>query len=217
MSNIQRIKDATNSPGAGAWAEEDWDSLIAGELARQAAATGASEAELAWILQGALREYRQTLEAAESALRRWRAADVDANGPVRFGDTFTRVAPKTKREIMDRPGLIAWLAHTAERLGGDQDAADLIDKVWRLDAANMRITSLRGVAERAWRAEHPDSDDEAAKAYARTIIDTFIHEDRDEAGTLEELPLSKAPQYARRLGHGHRVGTFANEPEEPAE
>lgn len=214
MSNIQRIKKAVDRPQADAMSEDDWDELIAEEVERQAAATGADPAEIAWLLAGSLAEHRKTIQAAEAAIRRWRAGDIADRGPVRYGDTFSRVKPKTTREIMDRAALLGWLEHTARRLGGDEDAADLIDKVWRLDAKNLRITTLRALAERVWKHEHPDGSDEDAERYAWTITDTFISEDRAEDATLEDLPISKAPKYAAALGHGHRVGAFDNKEQE---
>lgn len=214
MTDITPIKKAADTAGTPAWTTEDWDSLIAGEVARQAGAQGADPAEIAWLLAGALADHRRTLQEAEAALARWRAADVEARGPVRFGDTFVRVKPKTTRKIHDRAALLGWLEHTAERLGAHEDAAELIEKVWRLDAGNLRISTLRSLAERAWRHEHPDTTDEAAKKYVRTIIDTFIEEDRSGPPTLEELPLHKAPKYAATLEHGHRVGSFDNKPKE---
>jgi hypothetical protein len=214
MANIQRIRDAVASPAAGTWEEEDWDSLIAGELDRQAANTGAEKAELAWLLANALAAHRQVLQRAEAALTRWRTADVEANGPVRFGDTYIRTAPKTTRKIIDQAGLLGWIDHTASRLDAHEDAADLIAAVWRLDAGNLRISTLRTLAERAYRQEHPDAGDEDAAKYARAITDTFIEEKREGAGKLEELPMHKAPKYTQTLGHGHRVGSYRNKEEE---
>jgi hypothetical protein len=214
MANIDRIRQATAAGAAAAWTDEDWDELIAGDLSRQASSTGASEAELAWLIQGALAEWKATISAAQKALDRWRAADVADNGPVRFGDTFVRTAPKTTRKIIDQAGLLGWLDHTAKTLGAQEDAADLIAAVWRLDAGNLRISTLRKLAERAYRQAHEDADDDAVAGYVRAIEETFIETTWEEAGTLQDVPIDKAPKYAGKLEHGHRVGTFTNT-EEP--
>ena len=95
-------------------------------------------------------------------------------------------------------------------LFGTSDPA-AVEKLWRLDARNLRITTLRGIAERAWRTERgsPDADltDEEATHladYVRATEDTFVEVTRGDP-ILTEKPVHKSPQWVQKLNHGERA------------
>lgn len=190
--------------------DSEWANLIAGFLDRAQALYGISDAgraEFAWMIARDLEAHRQAIQRVEAALKRWREADVQANGPVRFGDTFYTYGPKTKTTLVDGDALEAWLDAAAERLG----ERDLTRRVFRHGANELRITALRGIAERLAAADGVTGEEETAD-YVRAIENTFVDTERQEKA-LQEKPISKAPKYAQRLRHGERVGTFTN-PEE---
>lgn len=150
--------------------------------------------EVLWHLAGELATHRQTIKAIEDAVAKLQLADVRRNGPVRFGDQFIKASPKSTREIVDLDGLVNWATKF------DPDA---IPKLFRLNADNLRITTLRSMAER-WLGAGDDSDIDA-------VMQTFIEEHREDDTQLSVVPIDRAPKYAKALGHGQRVGSFTND------
>ena len=111
----------------------------------------------------------------------------------------------------------------------------MIPGLFRLSADNLRISTLREMAARAYnegRADEttpvrdeeldallkpPDEDGHFSEkdhtdmraGYVDSVEQTFIETTRDETH-LTEKPISKAPKYAQAMEHGHRAGTFTN-------
>lgn len=109
-------------------------------------------------------------------------ADIEEHGPIRLGDDLLRVAPKRTVRVLDQRRLIGWL----HEMGGLQAVSAAI----RVDGAAVRLTVLRVLAD-----EQGISRD--------AIEDTFLTVDHDEQ-RVEILPISRAPQWAQRLGEGER-------------
>lgn len=191
------------------WAEntmndEAWDDLLDAELPPDA------DGEYLWHVAGILASIRQGIKSAEAAINRRRVADIEAHGPVRFGDTFITYAPDNKRRITDKDALLGWLDQAGEQLG----VANLATEVFRISDDNLRITTLRRVAERYYAHQEPqDTDEEATAEYVQMIEDTFTTWDEGDP-KLKEIPIDKAPKYAQKLEHGHRAGSFKNQKSE---
>lgn len=185
-----------------AMTDDEWDEVIANETA-----SAGDLGETLWGIAEALAAHRRDLATLEAAIDRARARDVRQNGPVRYGDTWTTVIPDRKREIIDSQALRGWLEQAAEEL--DLDPADVYAQVWRLDNNNLRIGTLRGIARRLYAHREEDASEEGADDYAKLIEDTFIAT-KEGGEKLATMPITKAPQYAQRLEHGHRAGTFRN-------
>lgn len=173
--------------------DDGWDEVVANE-------TGAWDGEQLWLLAGEIASRRSRLAALGRALNRRRLDDIRENGPVRYGDTFITKVPKRTRRIDFR--LIAWATLNELKL----------HELFRLNADNLRITTLREMAGRIWDRQKGDDTipiTENRDEYIKMIEETFVQEEPGEV-TLSELPITKAPQYAQRLVHGQRVGSFEN-------
>ena len=179
---------------------EDWDDMLGAALKTLLAST--DPGEKLWLLAAEIRNRRQSLQRLEAAISRLRARDILTNGAVVYADTYITVAPTMTRTLVDKAALIAW-AQTHDPAA--------VEKLWRLDARNLRITTLRGIAERAWRTERgsPDADltDEEATHladYVRATEDTFVEVTRGDP-ILTEKPVHKSPQWVQKLNHGERA------------
>ncbi len=197
-----------------------WDDVLDDELQAVHGPDGtetvpAATGELLWIVAGELRTRRQHIEGLEAAVSRTRAKDVLANGAVTYGETYITVAPVKTKTIIDKAGLIAWAT---------QHDPEAVEKLWRLDAKNLRITTLRGMAERAWRRDTGNTEgdtltetEEAGLAdYIRATEETFVETTKGD-DKLSETPITKAPAWVQKVlvdqggaAHGHRIGSFKN-------
>ena len=190
-----------------------WDDVLHEELLALHGPRGsegpAEIGELLWLTAGEVRTRRQDLEGLEAAISRARAKDITENGAVTFGDTYIFVAPAKTTTLIDKGALIAWAI---------QHDPEAVQKLWRLDAKNLRITTLRGMAERAWRrdtgnteAEALTEEEEAALAdYVKATEETFVETTKGD-DKLSEMPISKAPKWVQKVAdHGHRIGSFKN-------
>ena len=185
---------------------EFWDDVLHEETKESPTA---DIGELLWNVAAEVRTRRQDLEGLEAAISRLRAKDVTANGAVTYGDTYITVAPAKTKTLIDKAALIAWAT---------QHDPEAVEKLWRLDASNLRITTLRGMAERAWRrdtgnteAEALTEEEEAALAsYIKATEETFVETTKGD-DKLSEMPISKAPAWVQKVAdHGHRIGSFKN-------
>lgn len=170
---------------------------------------GDSRGEILWLLAAELDHYARRLKAVQDIVAQLRIEDVRTLGPVVFGATYTKVEPATTRKIVDLDALLQWVAQAEIDLALPEGS--LIPELWRLDDGNLRITTLREVAERVYRVREPGDPDPDVVRYIRSVEDTFLETTRDETTEkLKEIPIDKAPKYVQGLGHGMRVGSFKN-------
>lgn len=180
---------------------ETWDEDLATILKLD---PDADNGERLWLVAGRVEDHRRKLAALADAIKRARIRDVRKHGPVRLGNSFVKLVPDSATVVFDRDALVSWLEDAGEELG----AGNLVPAAYRLDDKNLRVTTLREIAERLYRHRNPGATEEEAEQYARMIQDTFIA--KKDGETLAELPEARMPKYAQRMGHGHRAGSFTN-------
>lgn len=139
-----------------------------------------------YLLDEMLVEAGRMKRAADAVAKRIRdalLADVEAHSPIRIGDTVYASVPDRQRRLVDSGGFKAWLGE------------DWINAV-RVDAGNVRITTVRQIAEQ--RGLDP-------KAVEETFFDWYGEED---ARRLQPYPVNGAstPKWAKELPEGMRRG-----------
>lgn len=185
---------------------DGWNDLLRNTIGADALADG----EYLWLLAEAIADQRKGLARLENTINEHRARDVTTHGPVRFADTFITYTPDNQRKILDKDALLEWLDQASEELG----VPNLATQVFRISDDNLRIQTLRHVAERLYHhREEADDSEEGAADFVQLIEDTFLTIKKG-APKLKEIPIDKAPKYAQKLDHGHRAGSFANKPKE---
>lgn len=187
------------------------DELIRDYVDRAVDRAGGDRGEILWLLAAEIGHYQRRLNTIAEIVADLRKEDIETGGPVVYGETFVKVGHDTTIKIIDPKGLVDWLGSVEMAL--DLEPGSLVTQIWRLDSSNLRITTLREVAERMYRHLEPNDDDPDAPAtFASGVVDTFLEIRRgdDAPAKLKEIPIEKAPKYVQRLGHGDRVGSFRN-------
>lgn len=152
--------------------------------------TGAADL---WEILGVLEAYKRAVNLAIDTINTRIAADVDTNGPVRLGDYAYTVGRPAKRELIDWRSFAAW-------------AGDDLTSIVSITARNVRITGVRALAERRYRAEHADDqvDDDVVARYVQAVEDTFFDTTREEEPKLLKVPASRR-KWATKLNHGEHL------------
>lgn len=134
-------------------------------------------------LDAALLEVARIKRACDQVAAQLRAnmiADVEAEGPVRIGSTVYATVPDRQRKVTDPQGLAEWLGeHWAQAV--------------RIDASNVRITTVRQIA--ALRGQDPQA-----------VEDTFFAWEGEGQRRLQPYRVDgkETPRWAQQLAEGER-------------
>lgn len=133
--------------------------------------------------------------ACESVIAAARAMKKEADGwlaeylggnAARLDDSFLYAGPKRTMVVYNPKGLFDYLG-------------DDIRECFRAD--DIRISSLRAVAERRLLESNPDLDDKVVKQSIASVVNSFIDYAKGDP-ELHVVPMTKAPKYAVDLAHG---------------
>lgn len=164
-----------------------------------------------WLLEAerAARAVTQLRQHLEDLMRR----SVEADGPIRLGDTIYKTKRDTNPKWAHDHALDALLAWATSDTETPASAVVRVAALFNLSVDSLRVTELKATAVR--RAIAAGDTQEEAERAAWAAFDTFLQRpDRDGQPryVLDKVPVSKAPLWAQALGHGERRQPEREEP-----